>query len=354
MENIKKIVLSAAAITLMGAGCLSFGGKDTAPDGGLWQTVDGGKNWNQLSALPQASGVGSIGGVNVNAIEIDPSDSSVYYLATKENGLFYTFDNGSTWQRPEEPLAREGNVLDVEVDSRDVCTIYALKADRVLKSTDCARTFNATYVESREGERLTAFVIDWFNPDILWAGTSNGEVIETMDGGVSWTTMERLKSDISTLLVSNVDSRVVLVGTKTKGLYVRDATTGEFVSYYDTFRDLEFDGSNKVYSFTQSDTGSKIVMSSDYGLLASTDFGATWASVPIITPPGDLHIWSVAMDPKNDNVFYYGTGSTLQITTSGGESWETVELPSSRAATALAVHPTKTNILLVGFTLFED
>lgn len=352
MKRFSQLALAIGVFALMGQGCFQFGGGgDAAVSGGVWQTADGGRTWNQLDALPQVSGVGSIGGVNVTAIEIDPNDDTAYYIGTRDNGMFYSLDNGSTWQRPEDSVVRDGGILDVEVDPRDVCTIYALKSDRVLKSTDCARSFSSVFVESREGEELTAFVLDWFNPDTLWMGTSNGEVLRTQDAGASWATVERFRSEINSVVLSNADSRVVLAGTERQGLYLRNPEDGTFISYEDTLR--EFRESDEVFGFAQTANGSKIVMNTQYGLLASSDRGTTWEPIPLITPPGDVRIWSVAVHPTNGDVMYYATDTTFYVSTSGGASWETFDSPSTRAATAMEVHPANTNVVIAGFSSID-
>lgn len=351
MKRISNFILLTAALALAGAGCISFGSSATTADGGLWQTVDNGKHWAQLAALPQASGVGTIGGVNVNALEIDPGDPTAYYLGTKTNGMLFSYDSGSTWQRPEDEMARTGNVLDIEVDPRDVCTIYLLKSDRVMKSTDCARNFSSVYVETREEKYLTQFVIDWYTPDILWVGTTDSQLIRTTDAGASWNLVQEFRGSITALTVSNVDSRIVFVGTKTYGMYRRDPDSGEFV---ETKRDFsDYVRADRVYGFAQTANGSKLLMSTAYGLFQSEDKGLTWAAITLPTPPGDVHVYSIAIDPKNQDVMYYGTDAAFYTSSNSGESWETVELPSTRALTVLEVNPVNTTAVLGGFSQVE-
>src|SRR3989338_5315044 len=137
----------AAVLVLTGAGCLSSGSSSSV--GGVWQSADGGDSWEATNALPSASGVGSIAAADVVSIEIDPSDSSAVYIGTTTNGMLWSIDGGESWMRPEEDLLKSGTVLGIEVDSRDVCTYFVMKTDRVLKTADCGRTFDAdAYVET--------------------------------------------------------------------------------------------------------------------------------------------------------------------------------------------------------------
>ncbi|MBU1126063.1 hypothetical protein KJ758_00460, partial [Patescibacteria group bacterium] len=118
-----KYFLPFLVLGLLGQGCLS-GNNAVGNDGGVFWTEDAGASWTQSADLPTIQGVTSMAGVNVTSLEVDPSDSSVWYVGTRANGLFYTTDNGISWQRPKGVEGREGAVLDIEVDPNDVCTAY--------------------------------------------------------------------------------------------------------------------------------------------------------------------------------------------------------------------------------------
>lgn len=352
MKNIQKIGFIGLLLLLTGQGCLSTTktGLNTA-DGALWRTENQGANWTQMATLPQASGVNTIAGVSINSMEIDPTDSSAYYMGSDGNGMFFTLDHGTTWQRPEDEQARTGTVIDIEVDPRDVCTIYALKTDRLLKSTDCSRTFETIYSEGRVKEALTALVLDWFNPDTLWAGTTAGEVLKSIDGGRSWSTVERTKNDVTDIILSNADSRIVLVGTKTSGVY-RSADSGATWESLDKNMRRDFNRSGEVYSFAQSRSGGRLVVNSRFGLIESNDNGVSWKEISIIPPPADERIWSIAVNPKDEKILYYGIVGTYYQSTPEG-SWMTADLPSTRAPKVIKVHPDGTERVFIGFATLE-
>lgn len=346
----KKSALLLVAFLLVGQGCLS-GSSSSAANGSLWVTADVGDNWTQLSALPQPSGVASIAGVSATAIEIDPSDHTAFYMGTLANGLFYTLDSGQSWMRPENETVRSGHIVDVEVHPDDVCTVWVLKQDRILKSTDCMRTFESVYTEGRDDTVLVDFVLDWFNPNILWAGTEAGDVLKSFDGGKSWANVKQIKDEISSITVSHADSRIVLVGTEDKSLW-RSVDGGDtWVDYEDTLK--EYRGSDEVYGFTQTRDGSVLLMNTKFGLLRSYNAGQTWESIPLLTPSGDVRIWSVDVDPDDGDTIYYGIEGTLYSTTSGGTAWADHDLPSSRVPYAMRVHPSLTDRLMIGFVALD-
>lgn len=331
--------------TTMGAGCLSTN-KAKATTGGVWESTDAGKNWTAVNSLLQAGTNGSIGSVDVNDIAFDPQDNKAVYAATSQ-GVFYSLDGGKGWQRPAETAARTGSALQLAVDSKNVCTYYVLKADRLMKTTTCGRTFSTeTYVETRSDARLTALALDWYNSNIVWLGTSEGDVLKSTDGGATWSASYRAKQDITSILINGGDSRIILVGTTGDGV-LRTADSGA------TWQSLEEDlksykKSEKVYDFAQNTAGDTTVMSTQYGLFVSSDAGATWKALTLVTSKAEVEITAVAVDPKDGNIIMYGTDSTFYRTSSGGATWATEDLPTSRAAHVIAPDPSATGRILLG------
>jgi len=352
MKTILQTLAPISLVILLGAGC--FGSSSSSgSDGAVWRTNDSGKTWDQFSALPSSSGVGSIAGVNVRTIEIDPSDSSTYYIGTESNGLFYTNDYGTTWLRFEDSRVKEGYVRDIEVNQDTLCTIYVLKSDVVLKSNTCGREWDDVYTETRSGTSLTALELDWYSPDTLWLGTSDGDVIKTTDGGDTWNSLYHISGDISDILVSNSDSRIVLYATQKDG-YRRTTDGGDTWTEVEKELEEEFEDADKIYEMVQDRLGKTIIMRTAYGLIRSYDQGETWEHVDVLTSPGEVVMWGVAMNPENPDEIYYGTEGILYSTTSGGDAWQTEDLPSTRLPRAMEVHPDSTEYLIVGFAAKQD
>lgn len=346
MNNILRGAAILAALSVMGAGC--FGGSETtSSSGGMWSSSDTGKTWDQIAAVPTATGVNSLSEVDVTSISTDPEDSSAVYIGTEENGMFFSLDSGESWQRPEETLARSGQVIGVAVSSKDVCTYFVAKSDRVMKTEDCGRNFNTeAYVESQADTTLTAMALDWYDPKIVWIGNSEGNVIRSTDGGDSWATVTRLEDAITGIIVSNADSRIVMVGTNTNGMSRTTDSGSTWTSFEKTLKD--FKSSDRVYGFAQNASGDLVLMNTKYGLLSSVDSGATWSGVSLIAGSGEVRIYGVAIAPETSDTIYYATDSTLNRSTSGGSAWTTTELPTSRGGAAILVDPDDASHLYLG------
>ncbi len=349
MKSILKPFIIVAGLLLIGQGC--FGGTSRANDGGLWQSGDAGESWEQLSNLPQLSGVASIGGVNVLDLAIDPNDDAVYYLGTAQNGLFYTLDNAKTWQRPRQKEFQSGQISNLVVHPKNSCIVYGLRGTEIIQTIDCARSFKVLYQQTG-GDSLTGLAVDWFNPDIIWAGTSDGDVIKSVDGGQTWSASLRVGDAITAIELSNADSRIVMVGTEDKGYYYSQDAGESWFEYEDELSDYR--GSDEVFDFSQTEDGSLVVMLTSYGLLGSLDAGESWEAFSLVTAPGEIVIYDVEVDPNDASTIYYATDGTLYISTDQGRSWNTQSLPSSRALLDLEMHDHIDGLLLGGFAAIDD
>jgi photosystem II stability/assembly factor-like uncharacterized protein len=126
--------------------------------------------------------------------------------------------------------------------------------------------------------------------DLLYAGTDDGRLHTTIDGGKEWTDLT------ATLPVRRWISRVTPSSHAEGTVYVtqRGREDDDFAAY--------------VYK--------------------STDFGRTFRSVVNNIPAGPVNV--VREDPRNPNVLYVGTDFGVFVSTNGGARWEVLggNLPS--------------------------
>jgi photosystem II stability/assembly factor-like uncharacterized protein len=345
--------LAVATLVLTGAGCFGGGSQATANTaGGTWRSPDGGQTWSEANTLLLAPDNGTIGVVDVLTIERDPRDASIMYLGTRGSGLMISLDGGASWSRPVESIVREGSVLAVEADPQNVCTLYVLKADRLIKTTTCGRTWEAErYLESQPKATLTAFAVDWYNSNILYLGNSDGALLQSVDGGATWARIFAFRQAVSTINVSNADSRVILAGTTRDSLF-RSADGGltwnSLEESFEKFRDAD-----RVTGFSQNSDGTSMITMTEYGLFRSTDGGLTWLPLSLVSGAGDVHITAATVAPKNGQVIYYGTADSFVQSNNGGATWTVSENPTTRAISAIMVDDINPNQVQVGLKNIE-
>lgn len=331
MRSLRLSAAALAALVLLGAGC--GGSSSVASTGGMWLSQNNGVSWTAMNALPSASGVGSISNADIISFAVDPSDDSALYVGTKSSGLLVSLDGGTTWSRPEDDDVSAGAILDIAIASDDVCTYYVLKADVLMKTTTCGRVFSRAYVEGRTKEALTVLAIDWYDSNVLYLGTTAGEIYKSSDAGKTWTAVYTMKDSVSALEVSNADSRFVMMGGQRTGLYRSEDAGLNWISLEDSLKDYK--NADRVYAIAQSADGSQVIASTKYGLLASDDKGLSYTGLSLLTAAGDVVITALSVDPDAENTFAYGTDSALYVTTDGGSTWSTEKLPTSRGSSVL-------------------
>lgn len=348
MTHARTLSLAALLAVLLttGAGC--FGGSATTnAAGGVYASTDSGTNWKSSMAVPTPNAIGSLSEVDVLSIARDPADASSVYLGTLANGLFMSLDGGASWSRPKEPLLRQGAVIDVAVDPRDVCTYYVLTPDRVMKTTSCGRKFDTeTYKNTNTGERLSAIALDWANPDVVWVGDTDGAIVRSGDAGKTWAVAQRIKDDVTSIVVSNADSKMVMVGTARTGII---RTTDGGVTWKSLAEDWkQFRKSDSVMDVVQSKDGKTILALTAYGLVISSDQGATWRGVSLVPSTGDANITAVGISPTSPQVIYYGAPGVFAVSQNSGQTWAFQDLPTTRVPSAIMVDESNPFGILMG------
>lgn len=337
----------------MGAGCVTIqGGGGAGTDGGVYKSGNYGEEWIQKVAVLTIPGrAASMAGVNAITIATDPQDPRALYLGTAESGLWVSYDGAESWFAAGS-LAR-GKVPAVAVDPKTKCTIYAAFENKVMKSVDCSREFKSVYFDSRAGVTATAVAVDNFDPRIVYAGLSTGDLLKSTDAGASWSPSFRFESPVRKILIDHRDTRIVYAATAERGIWKTTNSGKDWANVNEgldkfsgakTFRDMVIDRS-------ATDT---LVLASQYGLLKTRDGGKSWEALRLLTPPGSATIYSLAVNPKDGNEIYYSTASTFYKTTNGGLNWATRKLPSSRAGTALHIDPLNPSVVYLGVRRFEQ
>lgn len=347
--QLKTLFLSVAILPLLGAGCISIGTTTAKPavGGGIFKTADKGLTWVQKVAFPTEKGVQSLSGVDVTAFAFDPEDEKAMYLGTAATGLFFTYDGAESWQSANDISA--GNVGAIAVDPKNKCTVYATVANKVLKTTDCSRTYKVVYTDQRPEATITSLVVDWYNSNQLYLGNATGDVAKSADGGATWSSVYHWDDSIGGIIVSAADSRTIWVATKNSGMQLsEDGGT--------TWQDLrkgtdEFDGARAFFAMAEDQSApGTLLVASRYGLLESSDKGKTWQKMTLLTPPQTITITTLAVNPKNGREIYYTTASKLYKSKDGGSTWSTADLPTTRVASLLVVNPHDDTTLFLGVT----
>ena len=209
------------------------------------------------------------------------------------NRLFISRDYGNTWTATKD-LTRSVN--------RDTLVLMGTKnKDIKLSRNDGETTFS----------ELTTFSESPLDAKVLWAGTDDGNVQVSTDGGVTW---RETSAAIAGVASGTYVGRVIASSTSRGTAYVSfDAhRSGDFTPY----------------------------------IVRTTDYGKTWKMITTGLP-GDASVRSIVEYPAKGNVLFAGTERYLFVSHDSGSKWTRLaaNLPTTRYDDLL-IHPRTHDLIL--------
>ncbi len=254
-----------------------------------------------------------VGGGDGFTCRVDPTDPDLVYSTAQYGALrrLHLRSGESTPIRPPEGRRYRFNWNTPFLLSHRNPRIYYCAGNVVFRSLDRGNDLRVISPEIAATERGTATALAESprNPDVLYAGTDDGFLWLTRDGGREWT---------------NVTKNVGLPGLR----WVASIEASRFV---ESRAYVVFDGH-------RSDDDSPYVF-------VTEDFGKTWKSLR-----GNLPSWGstrvLREDVENPNLLYLGTEFGAWCSLDRGATWERLNtnLPTV-AVHEFAVHPTAAEVV---------
>jgi len=226
---------------------------------------------------------------NWNApIIASPHDGRNVYFAG--NVVFRSTDWGKSWTRISGDLSKNDKSRQGDAGGP------------VLKENTVAEYY-ATVTEFSESP---------VQAGVLWAGTDDGNLQVSQNGGGTWT---------------NVEPNIPGLGADAVSSGVEASRTGAGTAYAAFERRMMDDPRPYVYK--------------------TTDFGKTWTNITGNLPANN-YVQVIREDPKNPNVLYAGTELGLYVSWTGGTQWTRLHLKNlpSVAIHQVLVHPRDNDLIL--------
>jgi photosystem II stability/assembly factor-like uncharacterized protein len=360
---------------------------------GIYKSTDGGASWTIVFPM--------VSPTMATSIAVHPTNPSIVYAATQEDGLFKTVDGGATWAHSDAGLTTAFGykfLYQVLVDPLTPSTVFVV-ADGIFKSTDAG----VTWAPSNSGLPAATsglLAIDPQSPSTLYF--ARGTIYKSTNGGASWaaTPMTGLPADpviwaiavdpttTSTLYVregygstsavyrsvdgagswsatgcTGLASDSIAVGTDGVILLAAENNIG-YPLHGGVYRSTDAAASCALASrgitafrvTALAAAGTLYMGDADTGTYRTTDFGATWSSAHGTLSGIEWIVHDLAVDPSTPATVYQTSGNGLndQVWKSvdAGDSWTSVlgPLPFFRS---LAVDPTDGDHVLLGIGRFE-
>jgi len=301
------------------------------PGGGMFITIDGGKNWKKLS---DADGMpkGNIGRIGIAFSRSMPSRVYAKIEATK-NGLYRSDDGGFKWtlinSKAEEVTDRPFYYQEIYVDPKNENRIYDIHST-VTFSEDGGKSFSTMLPYFGIHPDHHAWWIHPEDPNLIIEGNDGGIGI-SRDRGKTWVFDEKIPA--GQFYHINVDNELpynVMGGMQDNGSWLGPAytwTNGGIRNYYwsnigggdgfDAMPDPNGDG--WAYSMSQGGSVGRV----------NYKTGERWNIRPPYLGKDEKNIYrfnwnaAIAQDPFDKNTIYYGS-QHVHKSTNKGVSWETI------------------------------
>jgi photosystem II stability/assembly factor-like uncharacterized protein len=235
-------------------------------------------------------------------IHISPTRNGTVYIGSQF--LFRTRDFGQTWDR-----------ISPDLSTNDPSKQLQEQSGGITVDNSAAEMHTSIYAIAESPK----------DPNVIWAGTDDGNLQLTRDGAKTWTNV-----------VANVPNL-----PKSAWVSYLDAGHFDAGAVYATF-DLHAFGDMRPYAYK------------------STDYGKTWTSLvgPDSPVRGYAHV--IREDLVNPNLLFLGTELGLWVSVDGGAQWSRYkggDFPSV-AVRDLAIHPRDNDLVIAthgrGIWIIDD
>ncbi len=328
-----RLLATLSVAALLGQGCLGSSQPATGPDGGVYRTKNAGQEWTQAKTLNLDTKLGSIANVVTVSMAFDPQDPTTMYLGTNENGLLLSTNGGDSWNQIKGLTA--GRINAIAVDAKDKCTVYVASGNRLWKTTNCFRDVAQIYTDTRPTVVFTSVVADWFNSQVLYLATSEGDILKTENAGMSWRAAHRVEGTrIHMLTMDPRDSRLLYAATAGSGLLKSVDGGTSWTAIKDQLTDFDRARSAYIVSLDPKNAG-VVYLVAKHGVLKSDDAGATWKALTLPTPASAVDIRAFAIHPNDPRGLVYATDTAIVFSADSGSTWTSKKLPTRRGVTFL-------------------
>lgn len=351
MFNLKNMK-SKIGLVLIGvfflSGCL---GRESSgkPIGGVMRSDDSGKTFLAKSKISEKA---SLIKMSVLSLAIDPSNSNTIYAGTQANGLFISEDNGEIWKPLNLAVANIGGIVLNPQNTRNFFT-SGMSSGRgsIFRTDDKGETFRRIYIEPIDGTNISALNINPENPDIIYAGTNNGVIIRSFNGGETWENLYNMKGiSVLEILFDVKDSKTIYLLTSNNGVFKSRDSGLTFISLDSIERnDSQEMYSGSVYSLAIHPTLSgSLFVGTNNGIFQSKDYGYSWEKIDTIASTDNIPIYALAINPHDTNQIVYGAGKAIY--TSNGNTWAITDTTSNQAVNVIKHDPVNNGIIYLGMS----
>ena len=342
-------ILSAFLVTGLFSGCSLTPNSNTgtgtasAPAivaSSIMQTTDAGKEWKPKGKTADKITLAS---VDVLSVAINPFDSKNVFVGTLKNGIVKTDDGGENWSLLNFPAEK---VYGLVIDNMQGSTLYATGVwqgrGKIFKSIDSGKEWNEVYTAPSNGPLVISLTIDKLNANVLYASTSDKQVMKSVDGGNSWQNMFSAVGPVEKIVLDSASANLIY-------LLVRGGDILKSLDGGKTFASVTKDIGNGAEAVEADPTISQVLYAGgSNGLFRSKDAGGSWEKIKILSDSSAFPVRAIAINPTNHNEMMYGAAQAAYKSVDGGQSWSSFQLDTKKTVNILRYNKDATNVVYLG------
>lgn len=308
-------------------------------DGGIYRSTDGGSTWISLS--------GTLATLQHYHVSLHPTDPAIMYTGNQDNGTTRR-SNSNSWT---EVVGGDGGFSAIDHGNPQI--VYASTTElNILKSTNGGNSyFNVSFDFGDEPVQFIApLVLDPVDPQVLYAGTNR--LWKTSNGAASWAPISAplvagSEAAISDIAIAPTD-RSVIYTVGSDGSVAKLSSAGSALiskpplpnRYASDVAVSPIDANTLLVTYSGFNSATPGFPGH---VFRSTDGGASWLDVSDNLPDAPAN--AIAIRPDQPNEIYVGTDVGVFVSFSGGGSWARMDngLPNAPVV-SLAVNR-NTNLL---------
>lgn len=335
------------------------------------RSFDGGETWKPI--FPPAGEEDFPKGADITDFEFHPARTAEIFVTTDKAGLWMSPDLGIRWRRVGGSafLGPESQVYAIAVSKSEPAVLYVSVASPdgnvILQSRDYGKSFREIYRVLERAGVVRAIAIDHRDSSRTILAKSDGVLLESEDGGRTWTRRARFDGSPRRILQdpSRPASFLIVMdsgdiqATNDFGRVWEKVSTGEGVGSAGSFFIPQPDGEpvrppnffenpfrfrKSAYDFAPNPADfSEFAAITRQGIMRSSDGGVSWRAIETILDAGDTTRGSVALISGRPESILFALGADLYRSDDGGLWWKKLALPG--ATSRLVTHPADSGVI---------
>ncbi len=318
---------------------------------GVFKSADGGQSWVTANAGLDTSRGG------INALAIGSGPPFTLYAATW-GGVFKSIDGAASWTPINAGLSGLTPFV-ITIDPVSPSTIYVGVDDYqkytrsgVYKSTDAGASWTSIYttpVDFEGGQlSISAIAIDPLSPSRLYLALTFGDVVTSLDGGTTWSSLHAPISELWSLAIDPATPATLYAGTYS-GTVFRTVDAG--AHWAPTAGGLQGSGRINVLAFATT-APAMIFAGAEAGIFQSSNDAQSWKRLSLGVR--NVAVYPLAVDPTTSSTIYTASGGAIRKTTDGGVHWTDLGSGLSlRFVNLLAIDPASPATIYAGGFAFS-